>query len=864
MQITRIRALRGPNLWTRSTAIEAIVHCSHDKHDIHRLPGFEDRLRARFPQIGALQPQGADRPLSLADVLETAALALQAQAGCPVTFSRTHETVEEGTYQVVVEYTEESVGRLAMSQAEALIRAALADQPFDAQAVIAELRELDEDERIGPSTGSIVDAAVARGIPFRRLTSGSLVQLGWGSKARRIQAAELDVTSAVAESIAQDKDLTKRLLHAAGVPVPLGRPVADVEDAWKVAEEVGLPVVVKPQDGNQGKGVTVNISTRAQLDAAYATARSFSDEVMVERFLPGNDFRLLIVGHQLVAAARRDPPQVLGDGSHTIRELVEIVNQDPRRGSGHGTALTKIRLDDIAIARIASEGLTPESVPAQGQRVVLRNNANLSTGGSATDVTDDVHPEIAARAIEAAQTIGLHICGVDVICETMQRPLEEQGGGIVEVNAAPGLRMHLAPSFGKPRNVGAPMVDELFAPGQDGRIPLVAVTGTNGKTTTTRLLAHLFTAHGWRTAMTNTDGVYVNGRQIDSGDCSGPRSARNALAHPETDAAVLECARGGVLREGLGFDRCQVAVVTNVGEGDHLGLNYITTVEDVAVIKRVIVQNVAQDGYAVLNAADPHVAAMAGTCPGKVIFFAQDRHHPVMATHRAQGARVVYVDEGHIVAAEGSWRESIALRDIPITRGGSIGFQVENVMAAVGAAWGVGLPWQTIRRGLAGFVNDGDNAPGRFNVMDYRGATLIADYGHNPDAMRALVQAVQAMPGQRRSVVISGAGDRRDQDIIEQTRILGAAFDDVVLYQDACQRGREDGEVLALLQQGLQGAPRTSYVTEIHGEFSAIDHALARLSPGDLCLVLVDQVQEALAHLQRRCAEAADATAGAA
>ncbi len=865
MQITRIRALRGPNLWTRSTAIEAIVQCTEDEHDITHLPGFEDRLRARFPQIGALQPQGADQPLSLADVLETAALALQAQAGCPVTFSRTHETVEDGTYQVVVEYTEESVGRLAMERAEALLQAALQDQPFDAPAVIAELRELDEDDRIGPSTGSIVDAAVARGIPFRRLTSGSLVQLGWGSKARRIQAAELDLTSAVAESIAQDKDLTKRLLHAAGVPVPMGRPVTDVEDAWAVAEEVGLPVVVKPQDGNQGKGVTVNITSRAQLEAAFATARSFSDEVMVERFLPGNDFRLLVVGQQLVAAARREPPQVLGDGQHTIRELVDIVNQDPRRGSGHGTALTKVRLDDIAIARIAAEGLTPDSVPAQGQRVVLRNNANLSTGGSATDVTDDVHPEIAARAIEAAQTIGLHICGVDVICETMLKPLEEQGGGIVEVNAAPGLRMHLAPSFGKARNVGAPMVDQLFAPGEDGRIPVVAVTGTNGKTTTTRLIGQLLAAHGLRVGMTNTDGVYVHGRQIDSGDCSGPRSARNVLFHPEVDAAVLECARGGILREGLGFDRCQVAVVTNVGAGDHLGLNYITTVEDVAVLKRVIVQNVAQSGYAVLNAADPHVAVMAGNCPGQVIFFAADRHHPVMATHRAQGSRVVYVDEGHIVAAEGSWRESIALRDIPITRGGSIAFQVENVMAAVAAAWALGLPWQTIRRGLAGFTTDSDNAPGRFNIMDYRGATLIADYGHNPDAMRALVQAVQAMPGQRRSVVISGAGDRRDQDIIEQTQILGAAFDDVVLYQDACQRGREDGEVLALLRKGLEGAPRTRYVTEIHGEFIAIDHALERLSPGDLCLVLVDQVEEALEHLRRRCAEAANAApAGAA
>lgn len=860
MHITRIRALRGPNLWTRSTAIEAIVQCEDNEQCYTAIAGFEEKLRARFPTIAPLQPHGADQRLSLAHVLEVAALSLQAQAGCPVTFSRTHATLEDRTFQVIVEYTEEAVGRLAMEKGLELVQAAMNGTAFDSAAAIGALRELDEDERIGPSTGAIVDAAVARGIPFRRLTTGSLVQLGWGAKARRIQAAELDSTSAVAESIAQDKDLTKRLLHSAGVPVPLGRPVESVDEAWEVALEVGLPVVVKPQDGNQGKGVTVNLTERSQLASAYASAAKYGT-VMVERFLPGHDFRLLVVGDQLVAAARREPPQVLGDGQHNVRELVDLVNQDPRRGTGHGTALTKIRLDDIAVAHIAAEGLTPESVPAQGQRVVLRNNANLSTGGSATDVTDDVHPEIAARAVEAAQTIGLHICGVDVVCETMLRPLEEQNGGVVEVNAAPGLRMHLAPSFGKPRNVGVPMVDQLFANGQDGRIPVIAVTGTNGKTTTARIIGHLFAAHGLRVGMTNTDGVYVNGRQIDSGDCSGPRSARNVLAHPEVDAAVLECARGGILREGLGFDRCQVAVVTNVGEGDHLGLNFITTVEDLAVLKRVIVQNVAPTGYGVLNAIDPHVSAMASVCPGKIIYFAADRHHPVMATHRAQGNRVVYVDGDSIVAAEGSWRETIPLRDVPITRAGTIGFQVENVMAATAAAWGANLPWETIRRGLSGFVNDSDNAPGRFNVMDYRGATVIADYGHNPDAMRALVQAVEGMPAKKRSVVISGAGDRRDQDISEQTRILGQAFDDVILYQDACQRGRADGEVLQLLQQGLAGATRTRYVAEIQGEFVAIDHALARLEPGDLCLVLIDQVELALAHLQERVDAAAAETA---
>ncbi|MEP6588497.1 MAG: cyanophycin synthetase [Polaromonas sp.] len=855
MEVSRIRALRGPNLWSRRTALEAIVACTPAECSIDHLTGFEPRLRALFPDIGVLRETGHTGPLSLAHVLEAAALELQAAAGCPVTFSRTSATLEPGTYQVVVEYCEEAVGRLALELAQALVHAALQNATFDLQAAIAQLHDLDEDERLGPSTGAIVDAAVARGIPYRRLTKGSMVQFGWGSRQRRIQAAELDATSAVAESIAQDKDLTKKLLRAAGVPTPLGRPVSDPDDAWAAALEVGLPVVLKPQDGNQGKGVTVNITTREHLDIAYRAAAEHG-AVMVESFLPGCDFRLLVVGSKLVAASRREPPQVVGDGRHTVRELVDIVNQDPRRGEGHATSLTKIRFDDIAVARLDVQGLTPASIPAKGQRVILRNNANLSTGGTATDVTDEVHPAVAARAVAAAQMVGLDICGVDVVCESMLQPLEAQNGGVVEVNAAPGLRMHLSPSYGKGRAVGAAMIDELFPVGNNGRIPVIAVTGTNGKTTTTRLIAHLLAAQGLRTGMTNTDGVYINGRQTDSGDCSGPKSARNVLMHPDVDAAVFEVARGGVLREGLGFDRCEVAVVTNIGSGDHLGLNYITTVEDLAVLKRVIVQNVAPTGYAVLNAADAIVSDMASVCPGKVIFFAADRHHPLMATHRAQGKRTVFVDGAMLVAAEGSRVERIALQGIPVTRGGSIGFQVENVMAAVAAAWAANVSWDTIKSGLASFVTDTHNAPGRFNVMDYGGATVIADYGHNPDAMQALVAAVNAMPAQRRSVVISGAGDRRDSDIKNQTVILGAAFDDVILYQDAAQRGRADGEVVALLREGLKGASRTERIDEIRGEFVAIDTALARLQPGDLCLILVDQVQQALDHLALRIREA--------
>ena len=636
---------------------------------------------------------------------------------------------------------------------------------------------------------------------------------------------------------------------------PMGREVESAEDAWLAACKIGLPVVLKPKDGNQGKGVTVNITSREHLLTAYAAATEFRSNILVERYIPGNDFRLLVVGNKLIAAARRDPPQVVGDGVQTVRQLVEQVNQDPRRGVGHATSLTKIRFDDIALARLAEQGFNAESIPSIGQRVVLRNNANLSTGGSATDVTDDVHPDVASSAVAAAQMIGLDICGVDIVCDSVLKPIEEQGGGVVEVNAAPGLRMHLAPSYGKGRSVGEAIISSMFSDGNDGRIPVVAVTGTNGKTTTVRLIAHLLTQSGLRVGMTNTDGVYIEGQRIDTGDCSGPRSARNVLLHPDVDAAVFETARGGVLREGLAFDRCKVAVITNIGTGDHLGLNYITTVEDLAVLKRVIVQNVADNGVTVLNAADPIVAEMAKYCRGTVTFFANDCQHPVMAAHRAQGCRAVHVEDGMLVATEGDSKYEISLADVSITRNGTIGFQVENVMAAVAAAWGVGIEWDEIRAGLKTFVNDNDNAPGRFNVFNYRGATLIADYGHNPDAILALVRAVETMPANRRSVVISGAGDRRDEDIRQQTQILGDAFDEVVLYQDQCQRGRADGEVLALLRDGLLNASRTTVINEIRGEFLAIDTAMEALAPGDLCLILVDQVEEALAHIAQRITE---------
>jgi cyanophycin synthetase len=840
-------------MWSRHTAIEALVHCSEPECAIDTIQGFEDRLRSLFPGLGELRTIGYRGPLTLAHALERCALDLQAQAGCPVTFSRTSATGEPGGFYVVVEYSEEAVGRLAMESALALCTAALGDGAFDAGSVLKRLRDLDEDLRLGPSTGSIVQAALARGIPYRRLTEGSLVQFGWGVKHRRIQAAEVDQTSAIAESIAQDKDLTKRLLDAAGVPVPWGRAVTDIEQAYRVLEEIDAAVVVKPRDGSQGRGVVVNIRTRKDLERAFASAQAISDDVIVERYIAGRDYRMLVVGDSLVAASRRDPPFVIGDGESSIQSLVERVNRDPRRGDGHATPLTKMRLDDIAIEVLRAQKMAPDSVPAKGHRVVLRNNANLSTGGSATDVTDIVHPDLAARVVEAARIVGLDVCGVDVVCESVERSLEEQGGGVVEVNAAPGLRMHLNPSFGRGRPVGEAIINNLFAPGDNGRIPLVAVTGTNGKTTTVRLIAHLHASLGKTVGMTNSDGVYIGKQRIDTGDCSGPKSARNVLLHPDVEAAVLETARGGILREGLGFDRCQVAVVTNIGAGDHLGLNHLHTAEDIALVKRVIVQNVSRDGVAVLNAMDPYVAPMADLTRGSVIFFGTDRYHPVLAKHRALGRQVVYLEDDAIIAAQGGSEARLPLAAIPITLEGRLGFQVENVMAAIGAAWALGIPWDSIQRALASFVSDAKTAPGRFNVYSTRGATVVADYGHNPDAIKALLAGLKAMPANRRSVVISAAGDRRDQDIRELTALLAQDFQDFVLFEDACQRGRADGEIFKLLREGLEHAPSGVVIEDVIGEFAAIDRALERLQAGDLCLVLVDQVEEALEHLGRAC-----------
>jgi cyanophycin synthetase len=858
MEFKNIRALRGPNIWGRCTALEVSVDLGEMKFPVREIPGFEMRLRQWLPALyePALppgeKPEAAPGSLTVAHILERAVVELQALAEAPVAFSRTTAAGEPGVYNVVVEYREEEVGRNAVETARTLIEAAIHDRPFDMAAALARLRTLDQQIRLGPSTGSIVRAATARGIPYRRLNDGSLVQFGWGSRQHRILAAETDRTSAIGESIAQDKELTKSLLKSVGVPVPQGRPVRDAEEAWAVACEIGLPVVVKPQYGNQGRGVAVNLTTHEQVAAAFAAALQEGSSIMVEKFAPGCDHRLLVIGDAVVAAARREPPLVVGDGRRTIAQLVEQVNADPRRGENHATSLSKLRLDSIGLAVLAEQGYAPETVLPLDTVAVLRRNANLSTGGSAADVTDRVHPAVAARAVDAARIVGLDIAGVDVVCCDVAVPLEEQSGVIVEVNAAPGLRMHLEPSAGKPRPVGEAIVGTMFPEGDDGRIPVVAVSGTNGKTTTTRLIAHIFRTTGKRAGMTCTDGIYLNDRRIDTGDCSGPKSARAVLLNPQVDAAVLETARGGILREGLGFDRCDAAVITNIGEGDHLGMGGIETAEQLAAVKRVIVENVAPTGAAVLNAADPMTVAMAPYCPGSVIFFARDPAHPLLAAHRARGGRTVFVQNDCVVWAEGAWEGRVApLAAVPLTQDGRIGFQVENVLSAVAAAWAVGVSSDAIRTALETFENDSRKTPARFNLFSFAGATVIVDYGHNADALAALIEAISRFPHERRLVVYTAAGDRRDSDIIRQAEIIGNGFDRVIIYEDKCTRGRPDGEVVALMRRGLAAATRVADIFETRGEFRAIEAGLTMLRPGDLILVQADQVEPSLAFIEQ-------------
>lgn len=850
--VRKTYALRGPNFWTRETVLESWVEFPKVIAQVavwrswllSWLPGLELQLAATDVTPNAH---------ALAVLLQHITLELQSRNDASVPFGKVVPTSQPDVFRIVTQYEEESVARAAFDLARRLIDAALWGETIDAHTAICHLRELEQDVCLGPSTRSMVDAARRRGIPVRRLTTGSLVQLGWGAKQRRILAAATSQTSAIAEDIVQDKDLTRRLLHQVGLPVPLGRPVSSAEDAWVAANEIGLPVVIKPLDGNQGRGVALNLYTREQIATAYAAAKEESDAVLVEQYAEGEDYRVLVIGRELVAASRRQPAHVIGDGVCTIQELIAEKNRDPRRAPDHSAALSKIRIDVVASAVLAEQGVTAESVPEPGRMILIRRNANLSTGGTAVDCTDELHPTICAAAVEAAQTVGLDICGLDMIAPDITAPLSPRNGVIIELNARPGLRMHLYPSEGKPRAVGEAVIDTMFSQDCCGRIPLVAVTGVNGKTTTTRFVAHLMRWNGWRTGLTSTDGVFVDGRMIDSGDCSGPKSARSVLGYPLCDAAALETARGGILREGLAFDYCDVAIVTNIGEGDHLGIHEIDTPEQLAEVKQCIVAAVHPTGAAVLNAADPLVVKMAAVCPGRAIFFALDGGNEVIGRHRNSGGCAFFTRGGRIIRAEGSREEAfLPLSEVPLTHGGKIGFQVENTLAAVAAMWALGISDEVVRQGCATFTPGLYQNAGRFNVLDLNGVTVVVDYGHNVDALRALLDGLGEFTNERRIVVYTSAGDRRDADIIAQGRMLAGHFDEAWLYEGDYVRGREPGEIMRLLGEGLGSASRVRRVESVFGHLRAVDMALASAKPGDLVMIQADTADETIEHMKAK------------
>lgn len=854
--VRSIRALRGPNVHASMPVLQIELDIGpYENRPSTSFPGFVERLTAWLPglhkhECSLGRPGGfverLRRGTYLAHICEHVVLELQTTIGFNVAFGRARGTGERGVYTVVVAYEEEEPARAAVETAVRLMLAAIDDKPFDLDTEIERLLLLADEYGLGPSTTAIVAAARARNIPVVRLTpAGSLVQLGYGVYQKRIMASETSHTSSIACEMCQEKPLTNRMLRTVGVPVPEGWAVASAGEAWDAARAIGLPVVVKPDAGNQGKGVSVNLADEQAVRAAYAIAANYG-RVLVERYVEGADYRLLVVNGKMVAAARRDPAQVAGDGERTIRELVEAVNQDPRRRPGHSGTLTQITLDDAVDLVLGQQGLTIESVPAPGQVVKLRTNCNLSTGGTATDVTDDVHPSNAGLAELAAQILALDVAGIDILCQDIGRPLAEQGGAIVEVNAAPGLRMHLHPAAGQPRDVGVPIVEMLYPGDSLARIPIIAVTGTNGKTTVTRLISHMYETARWVVGMTCTEGTFINKQRILSGDCSGPGSAQAVLLHPRVEVAVLETARGGILRAGLGFDMCHVGVVTNIS-ADHLGLGGINTLEELARVKQVVVEAVARDGAAVLCAEEPLVAEMAAATEADVVYFGIDSDNPVIAAHRAEDGRCVFVEEGAIVLATGDTTvELVELERVAFTAGGAIRFQVLNALAATAAAWAAGLNPAMIVRALTTFASDAAMVPGRFNISDLNGVQIILDYGHNAAALEALGEAVAALERRRTVMVIGLPGDRRDEDLAASIDATIPFVDEYVLHDLEDRRDRAVDEVPRLLQSRLPAhVPCALAASEREGILSAWE----RLLPGDRLIVIADVVDTTIETL---------------
>lgn len=842
-------ALRGPNIWTYRPVLEAWVDIGElEDYPSNTIPGFYERLTAWLPTLIEHRCSPGVRGGFLARVkegtwpghiLEHVTLELQNLAGLRGGFGKARETSTRGVYKVVVRAWQEQVTRAALNEARDLVMAAIEDRPFDVPATISKLRSLIDRHCLGPSTACIVDAADDRDIPYIRLFEGNLVQFGYGSAQRRIWTAETDRTSAIAEGISRDKDLTKELLSTCGVPVPEGRLVDSEDDAWDAAEDIGLPVVVKPYDGNHGRGVFTNLTTREEVVSAYRVAVDEGSGVIVERFVLGNEHRLLVVGDRMVAAAAGEPAWVTGDGKSTITELIDSqINTDPRRGRTENHPLNPVRLDSAARLEIARQGLTEDGVPAEGQRVLVQRSGNV-----AFDVTDRVHPSVAATVTLAARIVGLDIAGVDLVAEDISRPLDEQRGAIVEVNAGPGLLMHLKPADGTPRPVGRAIVDHLFPDGDAGRIPIVGVTGTNGKTVVARLVARLLHLSGKRTGLACSEGLYLDRRLVQKGDRADFDSGTRLLMNRNLDAAVIENDSGVILGQGLAYDRCQVGVVTNIDDADHLGDFDINETERMFNVFRTQVDVVLPTGAAVLNARDPRVVEMAELCDGAVIFFGIDPALPAIAEHLGKDGRAVFVRDGAIVLAQGAREESLAaVAAIPLTHGGRVAFQVENVLAAVGAAWALDIPVELIRAGIETFDIDQADAPWQFTLFERNGSTVVVDDVHNASALRPLIAAIDQFPSTLRAAVYSAGADRRDEDLIEQGRLLGDAFDRVVLYDDLTVRSkRPAGQARALLRQGLAQGSRVKDIQDEPDHGKAIESQLNGIAAGDFVLLQSDE-----------------------
>ncbi|MGI9044698.1 MAG: cyanophycin synthetase [Gemmatimonadaceae bacterium] len=869
LEVTRIRALRGPNYWRLAPVIACDVRLGAlESVTSTDVPGLIDKLIEAMPSLhthkcSRNKPGGFVERLRegthIPHMLEHLALELQSLIGNEVSYGRVVPSGDEGVWWLIVEYQEEQVGIRAMKDAVRIMRACIAGDEFDLDPIIDDLLSLFESSRLGPSTGAIVEEARRRGIPVRRLNNYSLVQLGLGRNLHRIQATLTDRTSAIGVEIAQDKDDTKRVLENIGLPVPKGDVVRTVDGAVEVAGEIGYPVILKPIAANHGRGISGRVGDESQLREAWEHSSSYGSRIVVEQFAEGRDHRVLVVNGKVVAAAERVPAHVTGDGKRTIRELVDVGNRDLRRGVGHTRILTRLPADRATAEYLAKSGRTLDTVPPKGEFVALRQTANLSTGGTSIDRTDEMHPDNITACEMAAGVVGLDIAGIDIVTPDISVPFRENKSVIIEVNAGPGIRMHTHPAEGEPRNVAAPILDMLYPAGTDATIPVIAVTGTNGKTTTTRLIAHLFRVSENVVGFTTTDGTYLGNRMVIEGDMTGPFSANIILSNPTVDIAVLETARGGILRAGLGFDEVDVGIVLNV-TADHLGLRGINTVEQLADVKSVIAAVVKREGHCILNADDPLVYAMKDKTPGDLVLFSTkpEGQSPEFERHLSRNGIGARLEKDTFVIRRGKLRIPIATeRDVPLMMGGAAKFQRENILAGILAAYVQGMRYDDIRAGLLSFFPSPSLTPGRLNLIRVGNGRILVDYAHNPAAIAGLMEFVSGLDANRRIGIITAPGDRRDEDLLTVGR-LAAKLDHVIVRDDKYRRGRAPGEISRLIAQGLrEGGMREDQIDIVHDEVQALEHAMAVMQDNDLVFVLADEVPVVLEQVRQLSTERA-------